>query len=201
MFRRMRTSRISLLAGVAGDNGNTKFIDDAETRITDQEPRQEGRRYKALSNEALTMLTISSQRLSVLQSKMESERRNKAVQVLTAVGQKLHSLRLTASATFLQKQPAAPSPPFGFKEYKNNESAGGVMGMIQQIINDAKAVETEATRSEEDAQKAYEDFVKETNASVEEKAKTISKRSEEKTKDNALTTLAQTNVNDRRLRN
>jgi len=34
-----------------------------------------------------------------LQSKMESERRNKAAQVLTAVGQKLHSPRLTALAT------------------------------------------------------------------------------------------------------
>merc|ERR1719174_2042100 len=33
------------------------------------------------------------------------------------------------------------------------------MGMIQQIINDAKAMEAEAIRAEEDAQKAYEDFV------------------------------------------
>merc|ERR1719473_933011 len=31
--------------------------------------------------------------------------------------------------------------------------------MIQQIINDAKAMEAEAIRAEEDAQKAYEDFV------------------------------------------
>merc|ERR1719433_464583 len=31
--------------------------------------------------------------------------------------------------------------------------------MIQQIISDAKAMEAEAIRSEEDAQKAYEDFV------------------------------------------
>merc|ERR1719420_2761559 len=41
------------------------------------------------------------------------------------------------------------------------------MGMIQQIINDAKAMEAEAIRSEEDAQKAYEDFVNKS----EEKAK------------------------------
>merc|ERR1719393_1057046 len=54
--------------------------------------------------------------------------------------------------------------------------------MIQQIINDAKAMETEAIRSEEDAQKAYEDFVKETNASVEEKTKTMTNKSEEKAK-------------------
>jgi hypothetical protein len=39
--------------------------------------------------------------------------------------------------------------------------------MIQQIINDAKAMEAEVIRSEEDAQKAYEDFVKDTNGSIE----------------------------------
>merc|ERR1719217_596244 len=54
------------------------------------------------------------------------------------------------------------------------------MGMIQQIINDAKAMEAEAIKSEEDAQKAYEDFVKDTNASIEEKQKDIINKSEDK---------------------
>merc|ERR1719159_148865 len=54
--------------------------------------------------------------------------------------------------------------------------------MIQQIINDAKAMEAEAIRSEEDAQKAYEDFVKETNSSIEAKSKDIVNKSEEKAK-------------------
>ena len=57
------------------------------------------------------------------------------------------------------QQPAGPPPPPGFEAYKKNAAAGGVMGMIQQIINDAKAMEAEVIRSEEDAQKAYEDFV------------------------------------------
>merc|ERR1719453_1247246 len=56
------------------------------------------------------------------------------------------------------------------------------MGMIQQIINDAKAMEAEAIRSEEDAQKAYEDFVKETNASIEAKSKDIVEKSEVRSK-------------------
>merc|ERR1719217_2044672 len=56
------------------------------------------------------------------------------------------------------------------------------MGMIQQIINDAKAMEAEALKSEEDAQKAYEDFVKDTNASIEEKSKDIINKSELKAK-------------------
>merc|ERR1719161_900201 len=88
-----------------------------------------------------------------------------------------------AAAALVQKQePAGPPPPPGFKEYKKNASSGGVMGMIQQIINDAKAMEAEAIRAEEDAQKAYEDFVKDTNASIEEKSKDIVNKSESKAK-------------------
>jgi len=40
----------------------------------------------------------------------------------------------------------------------------------------------QAIRSEEDAQRAYEDFVKETNASIEAKSKEIVNKSEEKAK-------------------
>merc|ERR1719392_625635 len=88
-----------------------------------------------------------------------------------------------AKAALLQtQQPAGPPPPPGFEAYKKNAAAPGVMGMIQQIINDAKAMEAETIRSEEDAQKAYEDFVKETNASIEAKSKDIVNKSETKAK-------------------
>merc|ERR1712100_999987 len=88
-----------------------------------------------------------------------------------------------AKAALVQTQePAGPPPPPGFEAYKKNAAAGGVMGMIQQIINDAKAMEAEVIRSEEDAQKAYEDFVKDTNASIEEKSKDIVNKSDMKAK-------------------
>merc|ERR1719247_3878949 len=54
------------------------------------------------------------------------------------------------------------------------------MGMIQQIINDAKAMEAEAIKGEEDAQRAYEDFVKDTNDSIEQKNLDITNKSETK---------------------
>merc|ERR1719333_19918 len=61
---------------------------------------------------------------------------------------------IQAAALLQQKQePAGPPPPPGFKEYKKNAASGGVMGMIQQIINDAAAMETEAIKGEEDATK------------------------------------------------
>jgi len=90
-----------------------------------------------------------------------------------------------------KQEPAGPPPPPGFKAYKKSNAAGGVMGMIQQIINDAKAMEAEAIQGEEDAQKAYESFVKETNASIETKSKEIVTKSEEKAKAEAARTEAE----------
>merc|ERR1719486_1704306 len=86
-------------------------------------------------------------------------------------------------AAMLQRQePVGPPPPAGFEAYKKSAASGGVMSMIQQIISDAKAMEAETIRAEEDAQKAYEDFVKETNASIEAKSKEIVSKSETKAK-------------------
>jgi len=70
------------------------------------------------------------------------------------------------------------TPPAGFKKFEKNKNSGGVMGMMQQIIDDAKTLENDAIRSEEQAQKAYEEFVKDTNASIEEKSKDIVNKSE-----------------------
>merc|ERR1719162_1541001 len=91
--------------------------------------------------------------------------------LLTAALNILKGFYAKKAAAALLQQPAGPPPPAGFDAYKKNAAAGGVMGMIQQIINDAKAMEAEVIRSEEDAQKAYEDFVKDTNGSIEEKSK------------------------------
>merc|ERR1712238_233294 len=66
--------------------------------------------------------------------------------------------------------------------YKNNAASGGVMGLMQQIIRDANKMEAEAIRSEEDAQKAYVDFVKETNNSIEAKTKDIINKKDAKAK-------------------
>jgi len=79
-----------------------------------------------------------------------------------------------------RQEPVGPPPPAGFEDYKKSAASGGVMSMLQQIISDAKAMEAETIRSEEDAQKAYEDFVKETNASIEAKSKDIVNKSETK---------------------
>merc|ERR1719243_172966 len=63
--------------------------------------------------------------------------------------------------------------------------------MIQQIINDAKVMEVEAIKDEEEAQRAYESFVKETNRSVDEKSTGITNKQEDKAKAQGEKTAAE----------
>merc|ERR1712166_679546 len=50
----------------------------------------------------------------------------------------------TFDKVLLQKGAQSPPPMTGFKDYSKNKQAGGVQGMIQTIIDDAKAMENEA---------------------------------------------------------
>merc|ERR1719343_1179039 len=101
-------------------------------------------------------MTVSDQR--------ETQRLLKAA---LGVLQDFYGKKKAEASLAQRKEPVGPPPPAGFEAYEKNAASGGVMSMIEQIISDAKAMEADAIRSEEDAQKAYEDFVKETNASIE----------------------------------
>jgi len=79
-----------------------------------------------------------------------------------------------------KQEPVGPPPPPGFKEYKQSSGAGGVMGMLEQIMRDTETLEAEAIKAETDAQKAYETYVKDTNKSIEEKTRDITNKSAEK---------------------
>merc|ERR1719343_1743064 len=137
---------------------------------------------------------IAEMQLQMKRAGEDREKENKEFQMTVADQRETQRLLKAAlsvlqdfygKAALIQRQkqePAGPPPPPGFEAYKKNAASGGVMDMIKQIISDAKAMEAEAIRSEEDAQKAYEDFVKETNASIETKSKQIVNKSEEKSK-------------------
>jgi len=121
----------------------------------------------------------------------QREKQNKEFQQVVAdqrASQKLLTAALNILKGFYEKKEAAlaqeqgPPPPPGFKEYKKSGAAGGVMGMIQEIINDAKKMEADATRAEAEGQAAYEELVKDTNASIEEKTKSQVNKTEEKAK-------------------
>merc|ERR1719456_57654 len=66
--------------------------------------------------------------------------------------------------------------------------------MIQQIINDAKAMADEAIANENDAAQAYQDFVRDTNVSITSKTKDIMNKSETKAQAEADKAEAETNL-------
>jgi len=78
-----------------------------------------------------------------------------------------------ATPTLIQQ-----SQPAGFEAYTKSAASGGVIDLLEQIIADAKKVEAEVIRSEQDSQKAYEDMVKDTVGSVETKSREIVNKSE-----------------------
>merc|ERR1719261_875101 len=91
---------------------------------------------------------------------------------------------LVQSKSLLRKQ-----DPGSFQTYKKNEKSGGVMAMIQGVIDDAKALENEAIAAEQDAQTAYETFISDSNKSIAVKSKAIAEKTAEMgTQDEALVT-------------
>merc|ERR1719463_517590 len=63
---------------------------------------------------------------------------------------------------------------------------------MQGIINEAKGMENEALTAEDDAQTAYESFVKDTNDSIDEKSKDLVNKEEMRAK--AAQELADHNI-------
>jgi hypothetical protein len=149
----------------------TKAIDTLKAEIAEMQVqlKRAGEDREKENKEFQT--TVADQRASA-----------KLLQAALAILQEFYGKPKEPTAFAQRQEPAGPPPPPGFEAYKKNQASGGVMGMIQQIINDTKAMEAETIRSEEDAQKAYEDFVKETNASIEAKSKDIINKSETKAK-------------------
>jgi DNA repair exonuclease SbcCD ATPase subunit len=75
---------------------------------------------------------------------------------------------------------AAPPPPEGFSDYKQNKHSGGVLGMIQEIIDESKTMEKDAIRAESDSQAAYESFTKNSNASIKALLQAVRDKTEKK---------------------
>jgi len=145
---------------------------------------------KTLTGEIDTLKSeIAELNLNLKRGGEDREKENKEFQLVVAdqrAAQKLLTAALDILKGFYEKAAAlvqeGQAPPPGFNEYKKNENSGGVMGMIQTIINDAKTMESEVIRAEEDAQKAYEDFVKDSNSSIQQKTKSQVNKVEERAK-------------------
>jgi len=143
---------------------------------------------------------ISEMRVQIKRASEDRETENKEFQqtvadqrATQAILQKaLERLQEVYGDSFLQQ-----SPPGEFSEYKQNAGAGGVLGLINKVINDAKDLEAEATKAEQDAQSAYESFVRNSNDSIAAKNKSILSKQESKAKAESDRTDAKASLKDR----
>merc|ERR1719191_1575055 len=90
--------------------------------------------------------------------------------------------RMKETYGLMQQEPgaAAPPPPEGFKEYSQNAGGGGVIGMIQEIIDESKTMEMDALKAEGDSQAAYESYTKNGNAAIKTLLTAITNKTEKK---------------------
>jgi len=77
---------------------------------------------------------------------------------------------------------AVPPPPPAGKEYKKNGMSGGVLQMMEKIIQDAETADREAVAAEQHSQQEYSEFVANTNGMLDSYEKSIAGKTEAKEK-------------------
>ena len=96
----------------------------------------------------------------------------------------------------LQAEPgAAVAPPpigdEGMGEYKANQGAGGVMMLIQNIIDESHEAEMDAISGEAESQAGYEEFIKNSNDAISAAQKEITAKSDSKSETEATKVQAE----------
>merc|ERR1719160_2118393 len=84
--------------------------------------------------------------------------------------EQFYAKKAGASAAFIEEQARTlrrQQPPGSFAPLKKKSGGGGVIALLENIIDESKETEEDAIKGESDAQAAYEEFVKNTNASIE----------------------------------
>lgn len=179
-------------------NENQRFTEKSERNKVDIQASLDGSRstiqeltdaVQALQGE-ITEMTVQMKRagedrekenkdfqLTVADQREAQKLLNKALAVLKGVYAQKGGGFVQLHRVFMH---AAQEPPAGFKAYRKAGGAGGVIGLMQQIISDAKLMEVEAIKDEQASQEKYESFVKQTNIAIEEKRQSIINKNEDK---------------------
>merc|ERR1719240_2160150 len=83
----------------------------------------------------------------------------------------VYAKKAGSSAALIQEEAAElrrqMPPGGGFAPLKKNSGGTGVIALLESVIDESKETETDALAAENDAQLAYEDFVKNTNKAIE----------------------------------
>merc|ERR1719191_1528741 len=133
------------------------------TALTEQLNEEVASLKKEIADMLLEMKTASENR----------EKENAAFQVTVAdqkatqkiLKKALDRLKEVYSAALLQNR-GRQEPPVTAKAYPKNAGGSGVVAMVETISDDSKKVEADALKAENEAQAGYEEFIKDSNASI-----------------------------------
>jgi hypothetical protein len=84
--------------------------------------------------------------------------------------------------------------PAKFKKYEENAGGKRVLAMLDDVLQDSKALENEAIATEEDAQAAYENFMKDSNKFIIKATQSLSDMTESKAKAESDLVMAKTDL-------
>jgi uncharacterized membrane-anchored protein YhcB (DUF1043 family) len=146
--------------------------EDLETKIAQLAALME----KLASEIAEAQEQIATTKTEILKASQAREKQNSEFQTLVA-DQRATQVILTKALNRLEAfytkttggsllQKAAQTPPVQFNKFKTNKDASPVIGLIKQILEDSKALESEATKAEYTAQADYETMVNDSTALI-----------------------------------
>lgn len=132
--------------------------------------------------------TVADQRVTqaILQKALD---RMKQVYALAQLGDEPSQ----PGAPHVQLSGTAAEPgngPARFTEYNRNSKGNAVVVMLEKVLADSRHMEDEAHRGEQDAQSAYESFMKDANASIKRHQRSIVDMTENKAKTEQALTMA-----------
>jgi len=81
--------------------------------------------------------------------------------------------------------------PARFTEYGKSSKGSAVVAMLEKVLADSKRMQDEALTAEQDAQSAYESFMKDSNASIKRYQRSIVDMTEDKAKAEEALSMAQ----------
>jgi DNA repair exonuclease SbcCD ATPase subunit len=155
-------------------------IDDLDNTLTTLKDEVAGLK-QSITNAQIEMKRASEDREIENKDFQETVADQRATQaILTKALDRLKEFYSKKSLVQLKaKSKMGKQDPGSFTGYKKNEKSGGVMAMIQGVIDDAKNLEREAIAAEQDSQSAYEGFVSDSNKSIAAMSKSIAEKSAE----------------------
>jgi len=175
---------------VAEFNENDKNVAEKSTLKTDLETR--------IADDATEIETLTEE-MAALQAEIDETKKEmtKASGLREAAN---HEFQVTiqdqrATQAILKKALDRLKSFYGFVQtkqeqpaqgtYEKNKGGGGVMDMIQTLVEESAELEADAMKAEADAQTAYESFMKDSTASNDAAMKSMTNKAESKAKADA----------------